>query len=648
MPRIVSPPLDELHTLRTPLNEGERIVLDFFLRNLAEKWEIYIQPHLNGLRPDFVLINPNVGIAVYEVKHWDLDAIPYRIVYKKGIPQLWATNESGIDFQVTDNPVDKVIHYRDKIINLYAPLIGQNCDEGDKSYFAIVTAGLIFTKAKTERVQKLLNPLHEKYSEKSHNYLPLVGVDELQANRLGSVFHSAQWQTSRYMKPEIADTLRGWLIEPDFAQTQRQPLELNSKQRVLATTRTQSGYRQIRGSAGSGKSLVLAYRAAMLAAEGKNVLLVTYNITLWHYLRDLVVRYPDTKIKRNKNITYTHFHEWCKNVIVNGGLKHLHDDLFASSPQKDELSKVLEHRISEIANEAIDRLEDNVGQEQNYLEKYDAILVDEGQDFNLDWWNTLRRVLKKDGEMILVVDETQDLYHQAKRWTDESMKNAGFPNRAISQLSICYRMPPRLIGYLKTFIEKFLPDANISLLNAEPTLELDVFPVTLSWIQSNSEHLIPKLCAEAALNIPQLANPDGVAFPDLILLLPDHGTGLACVNILESHKFDILHVFDKNRKEQKAKKMSFFMGDSRIKACTIHSFKGWEARYIVIAITKSTDLAAAYVAMSRLKRHHGGSYLTVVCSNPELEEYGKTWESFSRISNSRDCIVHQEIDDIPY
>jgi len=50
---------------------------------------------------------------------------------------------------------------------------------------------------------------------------------------------------------------------------------------------------------------------------------------------------------------------------------------------------------------------------------------------------------------------------------------------------------------------------------------------------------------------------------------------------------------------------------------------------MVIAITKFTDLAAVYVAMSRLKRDTKGSYLTIVCSNPALEEYGKTWPSFS-------------------
>ena len=210
-------------------------------------------------------------------------------------------------------------------------------------------------------------------------------------------------------------------------------------------------------------------------------------------------------------------------------------------------------------------------------------------------------------------------------------------------------MPPKLIDYLKAFIEKFLPDANIKLWNAEKALKRDSYPVTLSWIQASSESIVSKVCAyDATFNVPKLTNPNGVAFSDIVLLFPDHETGLSCVSILESLRFNVLHVFDKNRKEQKARKMSFFMGDARIKACTIHSFKGWEARYMIIAITKSSDLAADYVAMSRLKRHQDCSYLTVVCSNPELEEYGKTWESFSCISNSRDRIVHHEIDDIPY
>jgi len=52
MARFVSPPVSEFDKLRQPLTAGERLVFEFFDKHLVEDWEIYIQPHLNGLRPD--------------------------------------------------------------------------------------------------------------------------------------------------------------------------------------------------------------------------------------------------------------------------------------------------------------------------------------------------------------------------------------------------------------------------------------------------------------------------------------------------------------------------------------------------------------------------------------------------------------------
>jgi superfamily I DNA/RNA helicase len=48
-------------------------------------------------------------------------------------------------------------------------------------------------------------------------------------------------------------------------------------------------------------------------------------------------------------------------------------------------------------------------------ERYDAVLVDEGQDFTLEWWQLLRDHVRKDatGEMLLVADPTQDIYGTA-------------------------------------------------------------------------------------------------------------------------------------------------------------------------------------------------------------------------------------------
>ena len=60
------------------------------------------------------------------------------------------------------------------------------------------------------------------------------------------------------------------------------------------------------------------------------------------------------------------------------------------------------------------------------MPKYDAILVDEGQDFRPSWWQTLRLALKDGGEMVLVADKTQNIYATAAAWTEDTMANAGF------------------------------------------------------------------------------------------------------------------------------------------------------------------------------------------------------------------------------
>lgn len=649
MPRIISPPLNELDTLRTPLNEGEKIALRFFIDNLSEDWEIYIQPHLNGLRPDFVLLNPNVGIAVYEVKHWNLDAMPYRRKSTSKGLILCATNKHGKDFRVSDNPVDSIQHYKNRINQLYAPIIGQKCDEGENDYFAVVTAGIIFTREPTARVKALLDPLLNQSASGKH--IPVIGIDQLHDKKISTVLPASRLTRSKYMNETIARQLRGWLVEPDFAQVQREPLDLDKKQRSLATTRTSSGYRRIRGAAGSGKSLVLAARAANLSAQRKDVLIVSFNITLWHYLRDLVVRHKVPGAKPN-SITYMHFHEWCKDVIVEGGFKREYDAMFRGNLSREELKRTLDVEVVALANKAIDNIEENIEYGQIGQRKLDAILVDEGQDFHLTWWNTLRRLLDQKGEMLLVADEAQDLYERSKNWTDESMNNSGFRGGPWNQLGICYRAPNRLIDYLKIFAKNFLPESNIKLINAEAK-ESDDWPVDLGWIQVSSEKNLPEVSAKAALAIPEIVSPGIVAYPDLIMLMPNHLIGIDCVSLIEEKGFNVLHVFSQSKKEQKPKKMNFFMGDARIKACTIHSFKGWEGRYMVIGITESTDLSTVYVAMSRLKRHREGSHLTVVCSAPNLKSYGETWPKYiehTRTNNARESkqSVSIDYDNIPF
>lgn len=126
---------------------------------------------------------------------------------------------------------------------------------------------------------------------------------------------------------------------------------------------------------------------------------------------------------------------------------------------------------------------------------------------------------------------------------------------------------------------------------------------------------------------------DTFSYADIVLLVQDHKTGLKCVNLIEKQGIKTAHIFGRNYEEQKPRKLGFFMGNARVKGATIHSFKGWESCCVVININQAEseeDLAAIYVALSRLKCRVEGSHLTVICSDSKLEEFGKTWEIFEQ------------------
>lgn len=110
--RVIHPPLADLGKLRQGLTAGEQKVLELFNRHLPVSWEIYIQPHLNGLRPDFVLLNPQGGIAVFEVKDWNLSAMRYFTQKDRwghtGVCSGWGQNDTlrsdVIDFSTCIRP----------------------------------------------------------------------------------------------------------------------------------------------------------------------------------------------------------------------------------------------------------------------------------------------------------------------------------------------------------------------------------------------------------------------------------------------------------------------------------------------------------------------------------------------------------------
>ena len=629
--RTIQPPLTEHARLRQKLTPGEQIVLELFDRTLAPEWEIYVQPHLNGLRPDFVLLNPEVGIAVFEVKDWNLDALTY--FYKEtgfGQRELWGRKD-GQEFSLErQNPFSTIRRYKNQIFNLYCPRLQKN------GGFAAIMGGVIFPFADTDRVRMLQSVfLSADEAKTAPTYFPVSGRADLTENNIAAIFPESARKTSNIMTAALASDLRGWLVEPDFATKQRRALPLDKVQRALVDTRTKTGFRRIKGPAGSGKSLVLAARAAKLCSEGKTVLIVTFNITLWHYLRDFVVR-GITRRGAMENIVFTHFHDWCKETCLFAGMGEPYYKLVKMLREIEESNKSAdskEKHINHILNIELPELAARAAQSAP-IPQYDAVLVDEGQDYLPLWWNTLRHCRQPEGEMVLVADSTQDIFGKARSWTNDAWSGAGFSGDW-ARLTIGYRLPQEAQNIVHDFAIRFLPK-DLTDLSDVRQVEGDLEPCTLKWIQSESENDL-KACVDAILAMMRQTGKNGIANADITFICNDISFGTRVVAELETYRIRTVNTYEIDRREQRRRKMGFFMGDAKVKATTLHSFKGWETRLPVIHVGHAfgeEGMAAIYAGLTRLKRSPEGSWLTVVSSAPEVAAFGRQWPDWQQAKGS--------------
>jgi hypothetical protein len=358
----------------------------------------------------------------------------------------------------------------------------------------------------------------------------------------------------------------------------------------------------------------LAARAAKLIEEGKEVLIVAFNITLLNYLADAAVRdHPPAR----RAATWLNFHHWCKRVCEDTDHGEEYRALWSDEgrfPDQD-LCSLVESIIE--------------GDHEGLVQRYDGVLVDEGQDFQPSWWSLLRKVCKPGGEMLLASDATQDVYGTASSWTDGAMRGAGFAGEW-TKLKVSYRLPAGLIDFVSEYGRRFLPRENADL-PATRQLKLNINPCRLRWVQVGPGQAA-STAVEEVWRLMKSHGKEGLSVADMTVLVDSQGLEQSIVSLVEEQGTRCVNTFEKDARQGRRKKLAFFMGDARIKATTLHSFKGWETRALLICIEHAKDrraMALLYAGLTRLKQHPSGSFLTVVCGEANLAEYGQSWPDFA-------------------
>lgn len=181
----------------------------------------------------------------------------------------------------------------------------------------------------------------------------------------------------------------------------RTPLKLafdEEDRRIVQLTQEQAWVRSfvlhrrraaVTGPAGSGKTLLAVGIAEHLADRGTPTLLTCFNRLLAEDLRE--------RTAGHAHLHVAHFHGLCTGLAREAGL-----EVPAPPEGADPGSDHFEHVLPELLDEAARRLGP----------RYDAIVVDEAQDFREHWWPALLALHSEPdtGLLYLFYDDNQNLY----------------------------------------------------------------------------------------------------------------------------------------------------------------------------------------------------------------------------------------------
>ncbi|WP_241428115.1 DEAD/DEAH box helicase [Clostridium sp. DJ247] len=339
------------------------------------------------------------------------------------------------------------------------------------------------------------------------------------------------------------------------------------------------GHRVIRGVAGSGKTVILICRARYLAEAHRdwNILVLCYNKTLANYLRNSIV---DDNFQ---NAEVIHFHGWINKIF--SSLK-LSSGLFRDKEISENILKISEDMLKDIS-------------------KYDAILIDEGQDLEKEWLEFIVRMLRnpEHSHLMLASDGAQNLYNRKYTLKSVGIKAAG----RTTIMRENYRNTKQILNFAHTFLsdgllkESINEEDNNFIITPDNSLREGVQPDLIYCEDFYGE--INKI----AMNIIRLKQ-SGVDYGDIcVAYIHSSYKNMNYLNILEEvfkSKGIPYFVISKSGNT----KSKFKLDNGTVNISTIHSIKGLDFKYVFIcgindrlldSIEESKKLL--YVGMTRAR-----------------------------------------------
>lgn len=430
------PSIEKIQQFRVQPTEGEWALLHFLGATLDDSYEVYFNPFLNGDRPDVVIMRRGGGVMIIEVKDWNLDL--YTIDEKKHWHLKHPKNEGEARARLS-SPIQQAFKYKENLFELHIPGLLE-LKIKDLRNFKFVTCAVYFHNATEEQLRNFVaNPF--KHDKKYQNFLKhnvdLLGNDSLNEVAFKKILYN------RYLVKERASVFFSDSIYQSFKQ-QLSPtrhlinegvdIKYSRDQERLIYDKESKSWR-VKGVVGSGKTTVLAAKVIesckRVIAEGRfpRILILTYNVTLKNFIRDKLSRIrADFEWNYFTILNYHNFIGTMMNEL----------DIPFEMPQQNSNETHIQymHRVSPYLNSHYYNNRELFKDYADSIKKYDAIFIDEIQDYIRPWMDIVHdNFLADDGEYYLFGDVKQNIYSREVSAKDIKTNIVGAPRK----LDTCFR-----------------------------------------------------------------------------------------------------------------------------------------------------------------------------------------------------------------
>ncbi|HEA8653764.1 TPA: NERD domain-containing protein [Escherichia coli] len=415
------------------MTAGEKRVasrLEAFMSNECLVW-YDIPVGRKNRHPDFVIIDPENGLVFLEVKDWTVHTL-HQVNHEQVILETNGILKSEI------NPLLQVRRYACDTVNALPADSRLRQNDGQyKGRLNLAWAyGVVFTRI-TRQQLKALAGNDENAVERIFPSAQTICQDDMTQSVLPDIFRQkiAGMFTMGFrtrVTPQVRDILRAHLF-PEMTVRQHSQIKIMDIQQEILARNIGDGHRVIHGVTGSGKTMILLFRCLYLAetTPGK-ILVLCYNITLASYLRECI----ESRGLKSR-VTVFHFHSWCASMIKRHGIQ-------VTAGGKDYPEK------------CFSALEDAVNSGTITDTGYDAVLVDEGHDFESRWLALIARLFDNASRsLLLMYDDAQSIYRR-ERALNFSLASVGIQAQGrTSVLPVNYRNTKRILHFAYAFSREY-------------------------------------------------------------------------------------------------------------------------------------------------------------------------------------------------